>query len=184
MTMARVLIPTVLLATGCYAHHKVDRNAPGQSDIATPPVALRAAPTDPGQQGVLLSAGALGGITTAGNPTVGFETSAAWYADGGGPNAASGGWPSLVGANVGWVPWSSALSQGTVYAELQAALDVDDVAGVSAGWAHRLADGAGGPQTTLFWGPLWVRGLWLPGQGAELQVGLVLKGYGRLSWFR
>ena len=184
MTIRRALIPPLMLMTGCYAHRWVDRNAPGETDVSSPPVALRASPSDPGQQGMLLSAGALGGITTAGSPTMGFETSASWYADGGGPNASSGWRPSLVGANVGWVPWSSALSQGTVYAELQAALDVDDVAGVSTGWAQRLADGAGGPQTTLFWGPLWVRGLWLPGHGAELQVGLVLKGYGRLSWFR
>ena len=184
MSPRHALLPTLALMSGCYAHRWIDHNAPGETEVLAPPVAPRAVPRDPGQQGLLLSAGALGGFTSAGSPTLGLETSAAWYADGGGPSAASGWRPSLLGANVGWVPWSSPLSQGTLYAELQAALDVDDVAGVSAGWAQRLADGAGGPQATLFWGPLWVRGLWLPGQGAELQLGLVIKGYGRLSWFR
>ncbi len=184
---ACALALTLALCSGCYAHDELDRNAPGDADLEVPPAGRLAMPHDPGLQGVLLSGGIfggggpeLGGQTPHAVTTGGVELSAAYYRSDIGvfdPDHL----PPLDGVNLGLTLFGPERADDALYLELE---HVDRLAGVAAGWSWNPLSNANGPQATFFYGPLYARVGYALGLGGELQFGLFLKGYERLSWFR
>ena len=175
-----------LMATGCFYSRAYERNAPGHIDLTAPPPAVRRElPADPGRQGLLVSAGLLGGQAIAGGETgertLQVELSTAWYQLPPGAEDDTKRLPTRTGINLGWTAAGSTATTHRLYLEAQRA---SDLIGAAAGWTAHPVTGAHGPQATLFLGPLWLRGLWLLDGRAELQLGFQLKGHARFGWHR
>ena len=82
---------------------------------------------------------------------------------------------------MGYTLLGSTLTRHSLYAELQHSRSLLGAAG---GFSWNPDTGALGPQATVFYGPLYVRLGWKGDVGGEALLGLAIKGYSKLSWFR
>jgi hypothetical protein len=187
--MRRALLAPLLLCCGCF-HVHLERNAPGEVDLSTPPEPGER-PEDPGERMLVVSAGpfATGGATLGGPSStravaaLGVEASVQL-----GENERSHAddsffvWPMRsVGLNLGatFLGTERSRSAGTLYAELQAS---EELAALAWGWAVEPGGGTSGPQLSMSIGPLLLRGAYFGSAGGELGVGLVIKGAGVWVW--
>lgn len=177
-----------LALPGCYLHREYDRNAPGLTDLDTPPKLRLEVPDDPGRHGVLLSGGILGGggveARADGSHGAGqlqLELSAAYFGFPAGQEETPERLPPLTGLNLGYTLVGTDLARHALYLEAQRS---SDLLGAAVGWTWNPANHAIGPQATLFYGPIYARLGWRLGEGPEAIFGLALKGYAKLSWFR
>jgi hypothetical protein len=180
----------VLAISGCYLHREYDRNGPGLTDLAVPPTRMLEMPTDPGRQGLIFSGGLLGSggwllPNEGATSSVGrlqAELSADYFRIPTGGSEEADSLPPLTGINLGYTALTSddALRH-QLYAELQ---HTRDLVGIALGWTYQPVTAAHGPQATLSYGPVYLRGGLLPGTAGTVEIGFALKGYVKLSWFR
>lgn len=207
MTLARRLVRALTLAAllpGCGVTY-LERNAPGIADIRTPPSPAIPTesrppapdrsverPSDPGGHLVIVSYGVFGGVGGAGGGGQGER-----FAYGLGPEVsiAKGttvsshpeGFPFPVmewgyGLNLGWTALTgSRRSVGPLYAEAEIR---SSFFAVGVGWVWAPVEPTHGPQATLSFGPLYLRGTHEIDLGTQFHIGLLLKGYSAWAWSR
>jgi hypothetical protein len=177
------------LVTGC-THWHLERNAPGRVNLSAPPVNLAderpERPEDPGERMAVFSPGLNAGL--GGHDwgrffaPVGLETSIllgqddqSHYED---AFVISVPRRSL-GINLG--VQRSAGGRMLTYGEAQIFFMPY---GIAAGWALLPYESQQGPQTTLFFGPLYFRATHLMGHDTELSAGLFFKFPMAIVWSR
>jgi hypothetical protein len=197
--MRRAFLAGVAAASlGCGAVH-LPHNAPGNIDVATPPLDLtRVAverPADPGEYVLAWTTGALvgGGLSTSSAGTAGVVSGSAETSLHLGVNRTSHRydvselWPLVNGRfgeypmtgwagglNLGWTLGTAARPASSAgYAEAQ--LTYAGTLGMAAGWAWDPARTAHGPQITVNLGPLYLRSTTMLAAGTSIEAGLVLK---------
>jgi hypothetical protein len=186
VSRARVLFAAGVLQLAC-AHSHARHNAPGNIDVHQPPADLASrtpeVPDDPGEQMVVISAGALGGgglgfggdRDARGVYGVGLEASIGY---GTRPRSHSDDDFFIlpvesVGANIGWTGLSNeGDGVGPVYGELYYG---DLPAWLAAGWAYDIDDNKHGPQITFSMLFLYARMTHLFDLGTQVQAGLMMK---------
>ncbi len=180
--------------SGCGMSY-LEKNAPGIADIRTPPPAdaprIVEVPRNPGGNLVIVSYGGFAGIGGSGGPGGGS------FSYGVGPEVSiakgitTSNHPDSLfypfmewgyGVNLGW----SVLSQlgksvGPVYAEAEIRREAF---ALGLGWVWSPVDKTHGPQATLSWGPLYLRGTHEADLGTQVHLGLLIKGYSAWSWSR
>jgi hypothetical protein len=179
----------VLALAGC--HHLVlhrPRNAPGRSDVRTPPTEIAREglerPDDPGERMLVLSGGGFGGGGYRGG---GGRDGRGVYGAGVELSLLLGDTPRsharddffiypvrALGLNFGWtLAEREGGGVGPLYLELQASYLLF---GVAAGYAVDADDGLHGFQGTLFMGPIYARvSAFGGGRGTDIQLGAILK---------
>jgi hypothetical protein len=182
------------LMPGCMLHRS-DRNAPGIADVrvAPGPEALRQVerPKHPGANQLLLTYGAFAGIGSAFGTTDGNRFA---YALGPEVSLARGIqnnpdrdlflWPVMnhaFGLNLGWAALtrSGGPVVGPLYLEGEYRFAMF---GAALGWAISPRNAAHGPQATLGFGPVYLRGQHEFGGVTQVTLGLIFKGYSAWIW--
>lgn len=186
MTWGRYALIAALCSCACGHTHSA-RNAPGHIDVRKPPEAIERRgveePADPGEQMVVVSAGALGG---GGVAFGGDQDARAAY--GLGPEVSIGYgtrdrshandilfiYPERsAGVNLGWTPLSGeGEGLGPLYGELYYH---ELITWLSGGWVWDPNDRAHGPQLTISTLALYVRATHLFDLGTQIQGGIALK---------
>jgi len=178
--------------------HTLERNAPGIADLHEPPKDHPSpappheveVPRDPGGHLVVLSYGIFAGIGGAGGTPEGGRFS---YGLGAEVSLAKGVtrssrpdalfYPFMewgYGINLGFTG-VRALGKplGPLYAEAE--LRSGAVA-LAAGWVWAPREPTHGPQATLSFGPLYLRGTHELDLGTQVHVGILIKGYSAWAW--
>ncbi len=185
-----LILALSVLVSGCLTHTHLDRGRPGFADLDTPPAPHepgRAAPQrDPGEHVVALMGGPTpsGGLAVVDGAVRGSVVLGAELTANRGENPSSHNEDDFFllpragyGASLGGalrIDSDDSLS-GPLYAEAQI---FDEVAGVAGGWSLDPILGQTGPQATVWWGPLFLRGaVYLNGTvlltaGSQLKVPL------------
>jgi hypothetical protein len=186
----------LLLGTAACGHTHSARNAPGNIDVRRPPAEITKKtveePGDPGEQAVVVAAGALGG---GGIAFGGDEDARGAY--GAGPELSLGYGTSdrshadddffmypqrSLGTNLGWTPLTGEGSGvGPLYAELYYS---EVIVWLGGGWAWDPDDQRHGPQLTLTMMVLYVRATHLFDQGTQITGGISLKLPHAFVWSR
>jgi hypothetical protein len=180
------LLLFALLATGCFVH-RFDRNAPGHVDLDSPPAVPEdrtpEAPRDPGDQELLLAAGAaFSGGFLWGDPAFALETAIRYRQydrtalNGISPNRS-------LGVAFGWSPSLTDDQGAHIYAELQARF-WRNMIGIAPGYCSNVRNRTQGPQLAAFFGPTFLRVWHLEDGETALWMGLTLETSFAFRWSR
>ena len=190
------MVAATLALSGCGTHY-LDHNAPGIAEIREPPKNLSPeaphaveVPADPGGHIVVLSYGLFAGVGGRAGPPgdvsygLGTEVS---LAKGITRSSRPDGFPYPLmewgyGLNLGFTAIRAlGKTVGPLYAEAEVRTSAF---AFGAGWVWAPLDQTHGPQATLSFGPLFLRGTHEVALGTQIHVGILLKGYSAWAWSR